>query len=91
MPKKDVCYITTDALEPEYLKGQVIVIKEPNSIWSDIERGKKKPKASKIKLAIKTLNIAKTKLSSTTESRLVIIKKNGKDFVDLVPIYIPEK
>ena len=29
MPKKDVCYVATDALKPKYLKGQIIAIKDP--------------------------------------------------------------
>jgi len=36
---KDVCYLTTDKKEPYTLKGQIIAIKEPNSIWSAAEKG----------------------------------------------------
>ena len=36
---KDVCYLTTDKKEPYTLKGQIIAIKEPNSIWSIAEKG----------------------------------------------------
>ena len=89
MPKKDVCYITTNALEPKYLKGQIITIKEPQSDWSEIERGNKIPGDSDIRLAVKTLVVSKVKLNSVTENRLVIIKKNGRDFVDLKPKYNP--
>jgi hypothetical protein len=91
MPKKDVCYITTDALEPIYLKGQIISIKEPNSDWSEIERGTRDPEDSDIRFAVKTLVVAKAKLEPRLkkESRLVIIKKNNRDYVDVVPKYIP--
>ena len=91
MPKKDVCYVTTNALKPKYLKGQIIAIKEPNSEWSDIERGKKKSDNSKIRFAVKTLVVAKVKLQPPHDKRLVIIKKNSKDFVDVVPAHVPEK
>lgn len=91
MPKKDVCYVATDALEPRYLKGQIISIKEPNSEWSEIERGSKAPENSDIKFAVKTLVVAKTKLEASVqrENRLVIIKKNNRDFVDTAPNYVP--
>jgi hypothetical protein len=92
MPKKDVCYITTDDLEPIYLKGQIVSIKEPNSEWSEIERGIKDPQNnSKISFAIKTLVVAKPKLKPSVkkENRLVIIKKNNRDYVDVVPKYVP--
>ena len=93
MPKKDVCYITTSGLEPIYLKGQIVSIKEPNSDWSDIERGLKDPQNPNIKFAVKTLVVAKSKLepSVSKESRLVIIKKNNRDFVDVVAKYTPEE
>ena len=89
MPKKDVCYVTTNTLEPKYFKGQIIAIKEPNSYWSEIERGNENPKNPKIKFAVKTLVVAKTKLESVQENRLVIIKKNGRDFVDVRPLHRP--
>ena len=91
MPKKDLCYVTTDNLEPVYLKGQIISIKEPNSEWSDIERGLKDPQNPNIKFAVKTLVVAKAKLEPRLkkESRLVIVKKNNRDYVDVVPKYIP--
>ena len=91
MPKKDVCYVNTKALEPQYLKGQIIAIKEPGSVWSDIEQGKKRPAGSKMRFSIKTLVVAKTKLNISSDKRLVIIKKSGKDFVDLVDAYVLEK
>ena len=87
MPKKDVCYVATDALEPKYLKGQIVVIKDPGFEWTDTELGKKKPKNSKMRFGVKTLNVAKTKLSAPPDKRLVIIKKNGKDFIDVVSQY----
>tara|TARA_R110002074_G_scaffold313031_2_gene483672 strand:- start:796 stop:1083 length:288 start_codon:yes stop_codon:yes gene_type:complete len=91
MPMKDVCYITTDNLEPVYLKGQIVSIKEPNSEWSKIERGDKNPQNPKMRFAVKTIMIAKAKLKPSVkkESRLVIIKKNNRDYVDVVPKYIP--
>ncbi len=89
MPKKDACYVTTDALEPFYLKGQIIAIKEPESEWSETERGLANPEDSDIRLAVKTLNISKAKLSSKPDNRLVITKKNGRDFVDMKPRYSP--
>ena len=91
MPKKDVCYVNTKALEPQYLKGQIVAIKEPDSAWSDIECGKKKSDGSKMRYSVKTLVVAKTKLNPPSDKRLVIIKKNGKDFVDLVQSYVSEK
>jgi hypothetical protein len=36
---KDVCYLTTDKKEPYTLKGQIIAIKDPDSVWSAAERG----------------------------------------------------
>ena len=91
MPKKDVCYVTTDKLEPIYLKGQIVSIKEPNSEWSEIERGQRDPESSDMRLAVKTLNVAKSKLrpSVKKENRLVIIKKWYRDYVDVVPKYVP--
>tara|TARA_R100000008_G_C3489941_1_gene118189 strand:- start:264 stop:539 length:276 start_codon:yes stop_codon:yes gene_type:complete len=91
MPKKDVCYVNTSALEPKYLSGQIISIKEPDSEWSDIECGKREPENSNMRFAVKTLVVANNKLSLLGENRLVIIKKNGKDFVDVRPRFIPEK
>tara|TARA_R100000008_G_C3584815_1_gene171348 strand:- start:1345 stop:1626 length:282 start_codon:yes stop_codon:yes gene_type:complete len=87
MPKKDVCYVATDALEPKYLKGQIIVIKDPGFEWSEVERGKKDPEQSKMRFGVKTLNVTKAKLTPNPDKRLVIIKKNGKDFIDVVPQY----
>ena len=91
MPKKDVCYVTTGDLEPVYLKGQIVSVKEPDSEWSDIERGVKNPQNPSIRFAVKTLVVAKPKLkpSVSKENRLVIIKKNNRDFVDVVPKYMP--
>ncbi len=91
MPKKDVCYVATDQLEPIYLKGQIVSIKEPDSEWSEIERGIKEPKNSDMRLAVKTLTVAKAKLNPSVkkENRLVIIKKWYRDYVDVVPKYAP--
>ena len=89
MIEKDVCYITTDALEPVYLKGQIVSIKEPDSEWSEIERGNKIPENSDIRYAVKTLIVSEVKLNSVQENRLVIIKKNGRDFIDVRPRYTP--
>ena len=91
MPKKDVCYVATDILEPKYLKGQIVAIKEPDSEWSEIERGNNNPENSDIKFAVKTLVIAKAKLEPSVqkENRLVITKKNNRDFVDTVPNHMP--
>ena len=74
-----------------YLKGQIVSIKEPNSEWSDIEKGIKSPQNPNIRFAVKTLAIAKPKLkhSVTKENRLVVIKKNNRDFVDVAPNYDP--
>ena len=78
MPKKDVCYVTTDDLEP-------------NSEWSEIERGIKNPQNPKMKFAIKTMVVAKTKLKPSVkkEYRLVIIKKNNRNYIEMLPKYIP--
>jgi hypothetical protein len=91
MPKKDVCYVTTDNLEPIYLKGQIIAIKEPNSEWSEIERGVKEPVGSDMRLAVRTMMVAKTKLKLpvSQQKRLVIIKKNNRNYVDVVTKYKP--
>ena len=93
MPKKDVCYVTTAILEPVYLKGQIVSVKEPNSEWSEIERGHKNPHKPNMRFAVKTIVIAKAKLDPSVkkENRLVIIKKNNRDYVDVVPKYIPSE
>ena len=91
MPKKDVCYITTGNLEPKYLKGEIISIKEPNSEWTEIETGVKNPNNPNMRFAVRTMVIAKPKLEDPLlkDSRLVIIKRNGRNYVDMVPKYIP--
>ena len=89
MPKKDVCYVTTGDLEPIYLKGQIVAIKEPHSEWSAVERGTADAKNSDIRYAVKTLIVSEVKLNSVQENRLVIIKKNGRDFIDVRPRYTP--
>ncbi len=91
MIEKDVCYITTDASEPIYLKGQIIAIKPADSEWSEIERGNKPPENSNIAYAVKTLFIDEDKLNSSAKkgSRLVIIEENGEEIVQIVPKHIP--
>ena len=84
MPKKDVCYVTTDALEPVYLKGQIIAIKDPGFEWTETERGQQKPQNSKMRFSVKTLTLSKAKLNLDSNKRLVIIKKNGRELVDVV-------
>ena len=91
MPKKDVCYVTTAILEPVYLKGQIVSIKEPNSEWSDIERGIKIPEGSDMRLAVQTIMVAKTKLEipASQKKRLIVVKKNNRNYVDAIPKYVP--
>ena len=88
MVEKDVCYITPDVLEPVYLKGQIVTVKEPNSEWSEIERGNKSPENSDIKFAVRTIYIDAYKLhpSVNKESRLDI---SDEDHINLLPKYVP--
>ena len=91
MIEKDVCYITTDALEPVYLKGQIVSIKEPDSEWSEIERGNKIPENSDIRYAIKKLFIDENKLDPSVKrnNRLVLTEEDGEEVVTVILKYTP--
>ena len=86
MPKKDICYVATDALEPFYLKGQIVAIKEPNSIWSAVEKGIKTLPNSEMIYAVKTIMIAAPKLTMKNK-KLILTKKNGRNYVDVIDKY----
>lgn len=93
MPKKDVCYITTEPNGSLLVKGQIVAIKEPNFQWTEIERGEKPSHRTDIKYAIKTLYISNDKLQfrKKPDQRLVVIKKNGKEFIDPQVFELPSE
>ena len=91
MPKKDVCYVTTEPNDSLLVKGEIVAIKEPNFSWTEIERGEKPSHRADIGYAVKTMYVSNDKLQfrKKPNQRLVIIKKNGKDFIDSQVFELP--